>query len=180
MGKNIQQKRYKTIHRTLLQRILLKKKPSSTYHNSWTELIEKEIEKLHENKKHKKDKMNDPINEKEVQQAIKSLKNNKSTKPDKIKNKFIKNGGRELTKALSQTFNKMFQNETITISTNKSNTINIDKGKPNKELLENKRGISLTNNICRIFEKVINNRIKSALSFTEAQAGAGEGRSSVD
>ena len=180
MGKNIQQKRYKTIHRTLLQRILFKKKPSSTYLNSWTELIEKEIEKLHENKKHKKDKMNDPINEKEVQQVIKSLKNNKSTKPDKIKNKFIKNGGRELTKVLSQTFNKMFQNETITISWNKSNTINIDKGKPNKELLENKRGISLTKNICRIFEKVINNRIKSALSFTEAPAGAGEGRSSVD
>ena len=40
--------------------------------------------------------------------------------------------------------------------------------------------ISLTNNICKIFEKVINNRIKSALSFTEAQAGAREGRSSVD
>ena len=113
MGKNIQQKRYKTIHRTLLQRILFKKKPSSTYLNSWTELIEKEIEKLHENKKHKKDKMNDPINEKEVQQVIKSLKNNKSTKPDKIKNKFIKNGGRELTKVLSQTFNKMFQNVSL-------------------------------------------------------------------
>ena len=74
----------------------------------------------------------------------------------------------------------MFENETIPISWNKSNTINIDKGKSDKELLENKRGISLTNNICKIFEKVINSRIKSALSFTEAQAGAREGRSSVD
>ena len=123
--------------------------------------------------------MNDPIHEKEGQQPIKSLKNNKSTKPDKIKNKFIKNGGGELTKALSQTFNKIFENESILISWNKSNTNNIHKGKPKKELLENKRGISLTNNICRIFEKLINNKIKSALSFTEAQAGAGEGRSSV-
>ena len=159
---------------------LYSKRTSSTYHKSWTEFIEKEIEKLHENRKHEKDKMNDPINEKEVQQAIKSLKNNKSTGPDKVKNEFIKYGGRELTKALSQTFNKIFENETIPISWNKSNTINIDKGKPDKELLENKRGISLTNNICKIFEKVINNRIKSALSFTEAQAGAREGRSSVD
>ena len=159
---------------------LYSKRTSSTYHKSWTEFIEKEIEKLHENRKHEKDKMNDPINEKEVQQAIKSLKNNKSTGPDKVKNEFIKYGGRELTKALSQTFNKIFENETIPISWSKSNTINIDKGKPDKELLENKRGISLTNNICKIFEKVINNRIKSALSFTEAQAGAREGRSSVD
>ena len=57
---------------------------------------------------------------------------------------------------------------------------NIDKGKPDKELLDNKRGISLTNNMCKIFEKLINNRIKSVLSFIEAQMGAREGRSSVD
>ena len=84
----------------------------------------------------KKDKMNDPIHQKEVQQAIKSHKNNKSTGPDKVKNEFIKYGGRELTKALSQTFNKIFENETIPISWNKSNIFNIDKGNPDKKLFE--------------------------------------------
>ena len=69
---------------------LYSKRTSSIYHKSWTEFIEKEIESFHENRKHEKDKMNDPINEKEVQQAIKSLKNNKSTGPDKVKNEFIK------------------------------------------------------------------------------------------
>ena len=64
---------------------LYSKKIWSTYHKSWTEFIEKEIEKLHEYRKHEKDKMNDPIKEKEVKQEIKSLKNNKSTGPDKIK-----------------------------------------------------------------------------------------------
>ena len=88
--------------------------------------------------------------------------------------------GEELTKSLSQKFNKIFENETIPISWNKSNTTSFDKGRQDKELVENRRGISLTNNIYKIFEKVINNRIKSALSFTEAQAGAREGRSSVD
>ena len=156
------------------------KKTSSTYHKSWTEFIEKEMEKLHENRKHGKGKTNDPIKEKEVQQAIKSLKNNRSTGPGKIKNEFIKYGGGELTKSLSQTFNKISENETMPISWSKSNSINIDKGKPDKELLNNKRGISLTNNICKIFEKVINNRIKSVLSFTEAQEGARKVRSSVD
>ena len=76
--------------------------------------------------------MNDPINEKEVQQAIKLLKNNKSTEPDKKKTKFIKNGGRELTKQLSQTFNKIFENETILISWNKSNTITLIKESQSK------------------------------------------------
>ena len=51
---------------------------------SWTEFIKKVIEKLHENRKHEKGKMNDPINEKEVQQTIKYLKNNKSTGPGKM------------------------------------------------------------------------------------------------
>ena len=145
---------------------------SSTYHKFWTEFIEKEIEKLHENRKHEKDKMNDPIKEKEVKQVIKSLKKNKSTGPDKTKNEFIKYGGGELTKSLSQTSNKIFENETIPISWNKSDATNIDKGKPEKELLDNKRGILLTNNIWKTFEKVINNRIKSVLSFTQAQVGA--------
>ena len=90
--------------------------------------------------------MNDPIKEEEVKQAIKSLKNNKSTGPDQLKNEFIKYGGGEL-KSLSQTYNKIFENETIPISWNKSNTTNFNKVKPDKELLDNKRGISLTNNM---------------------------------
>ena len=91
--------------------------------------------------------MNDPIKEEEVKQGIKSLKNNKSTDPDQLKNEFIKYGGGELTKSLSQTFNKIFEKETIPISWNKSNTTNFNKVKPDKELLDNKRGISLTNNM---------------------------------
>ena len=81
---------------------------------------------------------------------------------------------------LSQTFNKIFENKTVPISWNKLNTTNIDKRKSDKELLDNKRGISITNNICKIFEKVISNRTKSVLSFTEAQVTARKGRSSVN
>ena len=58
--------------------------------------------------------------------------------------------------------------------------INIDKSKKNKELLSNKKRISLSNNICKLFERVINNRIKGTLQFTEAQVGASENRAAVD
>ena len=58
--------------------------------------------------------------------------------------------------------------------------INIDKDKNNKELLLIKRGISLSNNICKLFERVINNRIKGTLRFTEAQAGTRENRAAID
>ena len=46
--------------------------------------------------------------------------------------------------------------------------------------MSNKRAISLSNNICKLFERVINNRIKGTLQFTEAQAGARENRAAVD
>ena len=58
--------------------------------------------------------------------------------------------------------------------------INIDKSKKNKELLSNKKRISLSNSICKLFERVKNNRIKGTLQFTEAQVGARENRAAVD
>ena len=50
--------------------------------------------------------------------------------------------------------------------------INIDKGKKDNEKLGNKRGMSLCNNISKLFEKIIVNRLNKRLNFTEAQAGA--------
>ena len=58
--------------------------------------------------------------------------------------------------------------------------LNIDKGKNHIDLLSNKRGISLSNNICKLFERVINYRIKGILKFAEAQAGARKNRAAVD
>ena len=49
---------------TELYKELYSKRTSSTYRKSWNEFIEKEIENLHENKKHEKHKTNDNINEK--------------------------------------------------------------------------------------------------------------------
>ena len=50
--------------------------------------------------------------------------------------------------------------------------INIDKGKKDNEKLENKRRMSLCNNIRKLFEKIIVSRLNKHLNFTEAQAGA--------
>ena len=58
--------------------------------------------------------------------------------------------------------------------------VNIHKDKEKKELLPNKRGISSSNNICKLFERVVNNRIKGTLQFKEAQAGARENTAAAD
>ena len=41
--------------------------------------------------------------------------------------------------------------------------INIDKGKNDKEPLSNKRGISLSNNISKLLERIINNSTNSIM-----------------
>ena len=108
----------------------------------------------------------------EVKKATKTLKNNKSKGPELIKNEFIKYEGSNLLEKLTYFFNEIFNHEQISQSWLRSMIINIDKSKKNKELLSNKKRISLSNNICKLFERVINNRIKGTLQFTEAQAGA--------
>ena len=85
-----------------------------------------------------------------------------------MRNEFLKYGGEVLTQT-SQTFFKMiFDSEDIPHQWKISMLINIDKRKKDNEKLENKRGISLCNNISKLFEKIIVNR----LNFSEAQAGA--------
>ena len=53
--------------------------------------------------------------------------------------------------------------------------ISVDKHrqrKKNNEKVVNKRGILLCNNISKLFEKIIVNKLNKRLNFTEAQAGA--------
>ena len=97
-----------------------------------------------------------------------------------MKNEFIKHGGNKLLEKLTYFFNEIFNHAQIPLSWLRSMIISIDKGKKNKDLLSNKRGISLSNNICKLFERVINNGIKGTLQFTEAQAGLIENRAAVD
>ena len=46
--------------------------------------------------------------------------------------------------------------------------------------MENKRGISLCNNISKLFEKIIVNRLTKHLNFTETQAGARPQKSTLN
>ena len=117
---------------------------------------------------------------KEVKKATKTLKNNKSAVPELIKNEFIKYGGNKRLEKLTYFFNEIFNHEQISQSWLRSMIVNIHKDKEKKELLPNKRGISSSNNICKLFERVVNNRIKGTLQFKEAQAEARENTAAAD
>ena len=107
-----------------------------------------------------------------MKRALSLRRNKKSEDPDTIKKEFLKYGGEAIAILLKDYFQQILQSEYISTQWNSSTLINIDKGHQDKEKLVNKRGVSLTSNIAKLFEKIIINRLNNHLQFTEAQAGA--------
>ena len=88
-----------------------------------------------------------------------------------MRNEFFKYGEEVLTQTLQTFFKTISDLEDIPRQWKISMLIKIDKEKQDSKKME-KRGISLCNNISKLFEKIIVNRLNKHLNFTEAQAGA--------
>ena len=97
-----------------------------------------------------------------------------------MRSEFLKYGREVLTQTLQTSFKVIFDSEDIPHQWKISMLINIGKGKKDSEKLENKRGISLCNNINKLFGKIIVNRMNKHLNFTEAQAVARPQKSTLN
>ena len=150
-----------------------------TYEKEWSNYIENKIHIYQESRLHESDEYNQPIHLIEVKRALSLLRNNKSEDPDTIKNEFLKYGAEAIAILLKDYFQEILQSEDIPTQWNSSTLINIDKGRQDKEKLDNKRDVSLTSNIAKLFEKIIINKLNNHLQFTEAQAGAQPGKNTL-
>ena len=120
------------------------------------------------------------IAEQEVREVISSLPSGKAVGRDAVPYEFIKHGGENMVLAITLLIQQIFDEEKIPESWNKLLTISLPKGKKNPEYLDNKRGITLSSNVEKIFERVLINRVSKIVPFTEAQAGARKGRATHD
>ena len=77
-------------------------------------------------------------------------------------------------------FNNIFENLEIPTQWKQSHIVNLYKGKGDPELMTNQRGITLSNSFCKLYEKIIDNRIKPQLEYTELQAGGRASYSTLD
>lgn len=77
-------------------------------------------------------------------------------------------------------FNKIRQEESIPNEWKEGEIISIYKGKGDREVMKNMRGITLCSNIEKILERVINNRIVPIIEYSEAQAGGRKQFSTTD
>ena len=116
----------------------------------------------------------------ETKGAIRKLKNDKAPGPDSIPNEALKNMDRTNCEQTTRILNQILTTEDFPPSWQNSKIIRIYKGKGIKGKCSSERGITLSSNVGKTFERIINQRIEGALNITDEQAGGRKGKSKVD
>ena len=115
---------------------------------------------------------------KEIHEIINNKANGKST-PD-IKNEMLKRPGETMTKFIYPMIETIWNEEKIPKIWKKGKITSIWKGKGDKELLDNHRGITTSPAIGTILDTLIDDRIEKTVPFTQAQGGGKKGASTCD
>ena len=122
----------------------------------------------------------DPFTKKELETVIKKLKNNKATGPDNIPNEALTQADKKTRKIYLKHINKITKTKVTPSQWQKGEIIRIYKGKGTKGKCSNERGITLSSNMGKTYERLINNRILNNINITDAQAGGRKGMSTSD
>ena len=120
------------------------------------------------------------ISEKEMNLVIKKLKRNKSLGPDKIPNEMFIEADKETRSILKEILEQIHKTDEIPSTWEEGEIIRLYKGKGLKGKCSNERGITLASNIGKVYERIINERVKKEVTITKAQTGGKTGYSTVD
>ena len=117
----------------------------------------------------------------EVKQVVNKLNERKARDSQTWSNADIKNGGNEMVESLQRIFQKMDNELDITDEWEEMDIIALHK-KGLRRKMDNKRGIFLTNNIGKIYEKVIKGRNSEPFesNITKWVTGGVKKRSPID
>ena len=116
----------------------------------------------------------------ELNKAIRQLKGNKSPGPDGIPNEIFMKATAETKTIYLNMFNLILKEEVIPQQWQHGIITTLYKGKGTKGKCSNQRGITLSSNIGKTMERLIDNRIRQQLIITDAQAGGQKGKSTTD
>ena len=119
----------------------------------------------------------DEIEEKELDEAIKSLKNGKAPGIDKITTEMIKYLDRDGKENLRKLINRVWKEERVPKEWEIAMIVPIYKAGDKREC-KNYRGISLIGTVCKLYEKIIEKRIRrqTEMKMSEEQSGFRERR----
>ena len=120
------------------------------------------------------------ITKKEMSIAKKKLKSRKSCGPDNIPNEAIIHADGENTEEIRKQFNNILSRNNIPEPWKDGRIITIYKGKGTKGKCSNERGISISSNMGKLFERIINERAKEHLNISDMQGGGKKGSQTID
>ena len=114
----------------------------------------------------------------EIRDIIAQKKNNKST-PD-IKNEMLKRLGDDMVDFVFPVFKAGWNDGCIAKIWNRGYITSMHKGKGDREVLSNHRGITTSSSIGTIADSLIYNRLEKLVPFTNAQGGGKKGMATCD
>ena len=117
---------------------------------------------------------------KELNTAIKALERGKATGPDEIPNEALIEANNTIRKKILRIFKRIYEKEETPDEWKEGTIIRIYKGKGTKGPCANERGITLSSNLGKLYERIINNKIQQIIEMTEAQGGERRGAATVD
>ena len=144
----------------------------------WT----KEILVANENtlKELRRDKKLPQITEKEINEAKRKLKTRKSCGPDNIPNEALIYANKGNTEVICHHFNKIMDEMNVPEAWKEGRIVTVYKGKGQKGKCSNERGITISSNMGKFFERVINERTKREINISDMQGGGRKGSDTAD
>ena len=120
------------------------------------------------------------ITKEEMDIAIRRLERRKSCGPDEIPNEALIHADNQLRNCIRTTLNRVMKTDRPPESWKKGTIITIYKGKGQKGKCSNERGITLSSNMGKLYERIINNRAKKKVQISDMQGGGKKGANTVD
>ena len=113
----------------------------------------------------------DPITSKEMNEAIKKLKRKKSLGPDGIPNEIFIEAEPETRNILCSIIQEIHNKENIPKSWLDGEIKRLYKGKGIKGKCSNERGITLASNFGKVYERILNERVKKKFISLKPREG---------
>ena len=120
------------------------------------------------------------ISKEEVRENMKRMKNGKAVGPDDIPVEVWKCLGEIALEFLTKLYNRTMESERMPEEWRDSILIPIFKNKGDVQSCSNYRGIKLISHSMKLWERVVERRLRSELTFSEQQYGFMPGKSTTD
>jgi hypothetical protein len=140
-------------------------------HETFSQKVSQDIKTWHEQQTNDET----PIQPKELKLTINKLRRGKSTGPDNIPNEALIEANQKTIQIYTSVFNNILNSEKIPSDWQLGHITTLYKGKGKKGKCSNERGITVSSNLGKLFERVINERASPLINMSDAQAGVQKG-----